>query len=68
MQSRLPRADAIHAERAAPLRSNRGVPLALKIFLVIVVFGPLLVFAGLLVWGAIQDGRDERRSKRVTRG
>jgi hypothetical protein len=68
MQSRLPGASPIHAELPAAVRSNRGVPLALKVFLVIVVFGPLLVFAGILVWGAIQDGRDERRSKRVTRG
>jgi hypothetical protein len=52
----------------APLRSNRGVPVVLKILLAIVVFGPMLVFAGFLVWGAIKDGRDERRSKRVTRG
>jgi hypothetical protein len=50
------------------IRCNAYVPLALKIVLVIVVFGPLLLFAGILVWGAIQDGRDERRSKRVTRG
>jgi hypothetical protein len=44
------------------------VPLALKIALVVIVFGPLLVFGAMLVWAAIQDGRDERRSKRVTRG
>jgi hypothetical protein len=44
------------------------MPLALKILLVIVVFGPILVYLGILVWAAIQDGRDERRSKRVTRG
>ncbi len=44
------------------------MPLALKVFLVIVVFGPLLVLGAILLWAAIQDGRDERRSKRVTRG
>ena len=44
------------------------MPLALKIVLMVVVFAPILVYLGFLVWGAIQDGRDERRSKRVTRG
>jgi hypothetical protein len=44
------------------------VPLALKVFLVVIVFAPMLIFGCLLIWGAIQDGRDERRSKRVTRG
>jgi hypothetical protein len=44
------------------------MPLVIKIVLAIVVFGPVLVFAGFLVWGAIKDGRDERRSKTVTRG
>ena len=46
----------------------RAVPIALKILLAIVVFGPMIAFAGVLVWGAIKDGRDERRSKHVTRG
>jgi len=53
---------------AGPLRCNRGVPIVLKVFLAIIVFGPVLIFAGILVWGAIKDGRDERRSKTVTRG
>jgi hypothetical protein len=44
------------------------VPIVLKILLVIIVFGPLVIFGGILIWAAIQDGRDERRSKRVTRG
>jgi hypothetical protein len=44
------------------------VPLALKIALAVIVFAPLVVFGGFLVWAAIQDGRDERRSRRVTRG
>ena len=44
------------------------MPIVLKILLVIVVFGPLIAFGGVLVWGAIKDGRDERRSKSVTRG
>jgi hypothetical protein len=44
------------------------VPIVLKILLVIIVFGPLIAFGGVLVWGAIKDGREERRSKRVTRG
>ena len=55
--------------RAAARLSNFGaVPLALKIILVVVVFAPLVVFGAFLIWAAIQDGRDERRSKRVTRG
>jgi hypothetical protein len=44
------------------------VPLVVKILLLIVVFGPMLAFGGFLVWAALKDGRDERRSKRVTRG
>jgi hypothetical protein len=44
------------------------MPIALKIVLVVVVFAPLLIFGGFLIWAAIQDGRDERRSRRVTRG
>ena len=55
--------------RPAPaIRSNGWVPVALRIVLIVIVFGPLIVFGGFLVWAAIQDGRDERRSKRVTRG
>ena len=44
------------------------MPIVLKILLAIVVFGPMIAFAGILVWGAIKDGRDERRSKHVSRG
>jgi hypothetical protein len=44
------------------------MPVVIKIILSIVVFGPVLILAGFLVWGAIKDGRDERRSKNVTRG
>jgi len=40
----------------------------IKIILAVVVFAPVLILAGFLVWGAIKDGRDERRSKTVTRG
>ena len=55
--------------RGAARLSNFGaMPLALKIILVVVVFAPLVVFGAFLIWAAIQDGRDERRSKRVTRG
>jgi F0F1-type ATP synthase membrane subunit b/b' len=45
-----------------------AVTLAVKIVVLAITFGPIVVFAGFLVWGAIQDGRDERRSRRVTRG
>ena len=42
--------------------------LAVKIVLMVVVFAPIIVYGGFLIWGAIKDGRDERRSKTVTRG
>ena len=44
------------------------MPLAVKIILLIVVFGPMLAFGAFLVWAAVKDGRDQRRRKRVTRG
>jgi len=44
------------------------VPVALKILLAIVVFGPILVWMVILIRTAIADGRDAQRRKRTTRG
>jgi hypothetical protein len=44
------------------------VPLALKIVLLVVVFGPLLVWMVILIRTAIADGRDAQRRKHNTRG
>ena len=44
------------------------MPVALKILLAIVVFGPILVYMVVLIRTAIADGREAQRRKRVTRG
>ncbi|HEX3669464.1 MAG TPA: hypothetical protein VHY55_09960 [Acidimicrobiia bacterium] len=42
--------------------------IALKILLMVVVFGPIVVWGVILVRTAITDGREAQRRKRVTRG
>ena len=42
--------------------------IALKILLMVVVFGPIVVWGVILVRTAIADGREAQRRKRVTRG
>lgn len=42
--------------------------LAIKILLMIVVFGPIVIWGVILIRTAIADGREAQRRKRVTRG
>ena len=42
--------------------------LALKILLMVVVFGPIVVWGVILIRTAFVDGRDAQKRKRVTRG
>jgi hypothetical protein len=44
------------------------VSVAIKILLMIVVFGPIVVWGVILIRTAIADGRDAQKRKRVTRG